>query len=202
MAELVFTPTEAAAVTGLSIRAVNKAIENRLVSTRARSFGGTRKRYLDYAGLVCLQLEAKGLNSLPLQRRKHVFQQVIQSPRQTVIRESEAVLIDVRAAREALAISLSDLRKARQMIVRDPEILQGTPVVRGTRIPVYLIADMLGSGTSVQEILDGYPSLTEESVRLAQLYVRAFPKRGRPPRKKIGKHRVKRSRRPLSAAIG
>ena len=183
MNDFAFTPAEAAAVTGLSVKTINKAIENGLVPTRLQRSGRTRKRYLNRAGLVCLQLEARGMSILPLQVRKNVFQKVIQSPRQTVIRESEAVLIDVKAARQTLAASLSDLRKATQMVARDPDIMRGTPIVRGTRIPVHLIVEMLDTGANVQEILEGYPSLTRESIRLAQLYVKAFPKRGRPPRR-------------------
>jgi uncharacterized protein (DUF433 family) len=128
--------------------------------------------------------------------RKHIFRQVIRSPRNAVIRQSEAVFIDVKAARKALASSLVDLRRAKQMIIRDPEILGGMPVVKGTRIPVQLITDMLEDGTPVREILEGYPSLTEANIRLARLYARAFPKRGR-PRRAVRKQGVVRSQRRL-----
>ena len=49
--------------------------------------------------------------------------------------------------------------------------------MRGT---VELIADMLNQGASIDEILDGYPALDRERIELAPLYVRAFPRRGRP----------------------
>jgi uncharacterized protein (DUF433 family) len=66
------------------------------------------------------------------------------------------------------------------MIVSDPEIMRGTPVYRGTRIPVELIADLLSQGAKSEEILEGYPALDREKVELAPLYVQAFPRRGRP----------------------
>ena len=197
---LSFTTTEAAAVTGLSVKAVNKAIENKLVPATLQRYGRIRKRYLSHIGLVCLQLEAKGTRLLPLQMRRRVFQMVIQAPRKDVIRHSEALCIDLKTARQAVASGLSDLRKAKQMIHRDPEILNGTPVVRGTRVPVYLIADMLNDGTTIQEILAGYPSLTEESVRLAPFYARAFPRRGR-PQKTARRKGVVRTRRRLPAVV-
>ena len=50
-------------------------------------------------------------------------------------------------------------------IVADPEHLGGSPCVRGTRISVALILESLAAGISVAEIVDAYPSLTEESVR-------------------------------------
>ena len=54
-------------------------------------------------------------------------------------------------------------------IVTDPEHLGGSPRVRDTRISVALILESLGAGLSIAEIVDAYPSLTEESVRGALL---------------------------------
>jgi len=56
-------------------------------------------------------------------------------------------------------------------IVADPEHLGGSPRVSGTRISVALILESLAVGMSVAEIVDAYPSLTEEAVRgaLAEL---------------------------------
>jgi uncharacterized protein (DUF433 family) len=50
-------------------------------------------------------------------------------------------------------------------IVADAEHLGGSLRVRGTRISVALILESLAAGLSVPEIVDAYPSLTEESVR-------------------------------------
>jgi uncharacterized protein (DUF433 family) len=50
-------------------------------------------------------------------------------------------------------------------IVADPEHLGGGSRVRGTRISVALILESLAAGLSVANIVDAYPSLTEESVR-------------------------------------
>src|SRR5437773_3817394 len=56
-------------------------------------------------------------------------------------------------------------------IVADAEHLGGSPRVRGTRISVALILESLAAGMSIAQIVDAYPSLTEESVRrvLAEL---------------------------------
>ncbi len=63
------------------------------------------------------------------------------------------------------------------MVQSDPEIMAGAPVFRGTRVPVYLIADMIEQGTPIDEILDGYPSLTREMVEYAEIYAIAYPPR-------------------------
>jgi len=52
----------------------------------------------------------------------------------------------------------------------DLKKLGGKPVIKGTRIPVYLILEMLASGMSIKEILREYPELTEEDVREAIKY--------------------------------
>ena len=56
-------------------------------------------------------------------------------------------------------------------IVADPEHLGGSPRVRGTRISVALILESFAAGMTIGQIVDAYPSLTEESVRgvLAEL---------------------------------
>lgn len=46
----------------------------------------------------------------------------------------------------------------------DPQILTGKPIVKGTRIAVELIADLVASGWSEHQILDSYPALTEADI--------------------------------------
>ena len=71
--------------------------------------------------------------------------------------------------------------RARTLVQSDPEILAGAPVFRGTRVPVYLIADMIEQGTPIDEILDGYPSLTREMAEHAGVYASAHPQADRSP---------------------
>lgn len=46
-----------------------------------------------------------------------------------------------------------------------------------------LVADMLAQGATVEEILEGYPTLNKEKIAIAPLHMRAFPRRGRPNRR-------------------
>ncbi len=48
------------------------------------------------------------------------------------------------------------------IVVSDPEILGGTPVFAGTRIPVRVLFENLADGVSLEEILDAYPTLKRE----------------------------------------
>ena len=75
---------------------------------------------------------------------------------------------------------LRTLVAAENMVVEDPEILGGAPVIRGTRIPVHIIAAVVEAGTPMERVLKSYPSLTEVQVQLAVVYAKAVPQRGRP----------------------
>lgn len=50
------------------------------------------------------------------------------------------------------------------IIVSDPEILSGKPIVKGTRISVALILQCLASGMTKEDILRGYSTLTREGM--------------------------------------
>lgn len=48
------------------------------------------------------------------------------------------------------------------VIQRDPEILDGTPVFRGTRVPIQTMFDHLEAGDSLDTFLDDFPSVARE----------------------------------------
>ncbi len=50
------------------------------------------------------------------------------------------------------------------VIIRDPEILGGRPVFRGTRVPVEILFENLEDGLSINEIIEAYPRLNKEDV--------------------------------------
>lgn len=52
----------------------------------------------------------------------------------------------------------------------DPEILAGKPAIRGTRLAVEFILELLAAGQSEAEILDEYPGLTREDILACLAY--------------------------------
>ena len=102
------------------------------------------------------------------------------APRKFVSLEGGLLKVDLPEPRRALAASLRDLRRARRLVVGDPEIMGGDPVFRGTRVPVHMIADLRSKGEPEEAILESYPHLTAEMVKLAPVYAAAYPLRGRP----------------------
>jgi len=55
-------------------------------------------------------------------------------------------------------------------IERNPEIMFGKPVIKGTRLPVELILEKLAFGTTEKELMKEYPFLTPEDIKAALLY--------------------------------
>ncbi len=53
------------------------------------------------------------------------------------------------------------------LIVSDPKVMMGKPVISGTRITVDLILEKLGSGESMEALLESHPRLTREGVLAA-----------------------------------
>jgi uncharacterized protein (DUF433 family) len=50
------------------------------------------------------------------------------------------------------------------IISASPEIMGGTPVFAGTRVPVQTLLDYIKAGESIDDFLDGFPSVTREQV--------------------------------------
>ena len=51
---------------------------------------------------------------------------------------------------------------AGELITRDPEIMSGTPVFRGTRVPIKTLIDYLEGGHTLEEFLEAFPSVDRE----------------------------------------
>jgi uncharacterized protein (DUF433 family) len=52
--------------------------------------------------------------------------------------------------------------KREQIVTEDPQILGGTPVFTGTRVPLDSLLDHLKAGDTLDDFLDGFPSVRRE----------------------------------------
>ena len=50
------------------------------------------------------------------------------------------------------------------------DVMQGKPVIRGTRIPVELVLSKLAEGATTEDLLDAYPRLAADDIRAALAY--------------------------------
>lgn len=55
----------------------------------------------------------------------------------------------------------------KNLIVSDPAVMMGKPVIAGTRITVELILEKLAAGETAEQILDAHPRLTREAIQAA-----------------------------------
>ena len=56
---------------------------------------------------------------------------------------------------------------SQKLIVSNPAVMMGKPVVKGTRITVELILEKLGAGETIEQLLEAHPRLTREGIQAA-----------------------------------
>ena len=61
-------------------------------------------------------------------------------------------------------------QELRERIVIDPKVMVGKPCIRGTRIPVQMIVNLLAHGATHDEIFEDYPHLTRDDILACLLY--------------------------------
>lgn len=61
-------------------------------------------------------------------------------------------------------------RELLERITLDPKVMTGKPVIRGTRLTVEYILNLLAHGATVEEVLEEYEGLTREDVRACLLF--------------------------------
>jgi len=109
------------------------------------------------------------------------FDQMIERLKDPV--QVSPISVDAATVWEGLTERLAEATAAQLAVVSDPDIRGGEPVVRGTRIPVYLLQDLTTQGATQKELLSDYPSLDEQRLRLVLLYARIHPRPGRPKKR-------------------
>ncbi len=58
----------------------------------------------------------------------------------------------------------------KKVIVSDPAVMMGKPVITGTRITVEFILEKMASGETMEQILEAHPRLTLEGIQAALAY--------------------------------
>ena len=166
---------EAAAVNEIAVKSVHNAIDKWIVATH---LAGGKGRALTDENLLRLKLWYGVGSILSAERRKRLFDTIDQNPDANTVRADDYLIVDVARAREQLAALAEALREAERMIRSVKGVVGGEP--KGTRVPVRTIAAMKTQGASTEEIVEGYPSLTDRMVELAEIWAADHPARGRP----------------------
>ncbi len=189
-----YTPAEAAAVSGVAVKAVHNAIDKHIVVPVDAPLYGKKRRLGDEA-LLRLKLWYGVGATLTSARRERLFDEIKAAPAANSVRADDLLIIDVAEARRQIQSNIRMLDEAEAAIHASKDILGGVPVFKGTRIPVRLVASMIAQGASSEEILSGYPKLDAHLLDLAQIWVTAHPAVGRPAKLPEAGYVLKATRR-------
>jgi len=166
-----FTPTEAAALLDMPERQVRKEVEYGLFSTE-----------LNFPALVYLRaLRTLGL-TLGVEDRKRVFVVLVDAVQRDspTAEVSTVVTLRVGPLVDEVRGHISRFCRWRDGLTRDRSVLGGEPVFPKSRLSVRHIGGMLERGAPPAEIKEDYPYLSDEDLEFAVLFVRAYPRVGRP----------------------
>jgi len=185
------TPSEAAIVASVTVRDINRVIDEKILPATLYTIDNGRRIRLAACPLVGFYFRAaKALTAEKRLRLIHSFSERIteEMARHPFVGWDRT---DWTVCDGFLSVTLSDfiteandrstrLEATRAMVVEDPQILGGSPVIRGTRIPVYDLAASVAAGLPRERILAAYLGINETFLDMAVLYAAATPVRGRP----------------------
>lgn len=171
---------EAAAVTGVPVKAVYKTAAERLPKASVVRRSG--QTFLTPSAVVCVRLDYDLPKDVPVKVRRYVYQKLKTSHAGRVEYRSQlfSYLVDPRPAAASVGDRMRRYQKAMKMIVENPEIQGGAATFRGTRLLVHHVAALLEQGVTEKELREDYPNLTPAMIDAARIFTQAHPRRGRP----------------------
>jgi uncharacterized protein (DUF433 family) len=178
----VLTATETAVVAGVSVRDVNRIIDERILPETFYSTESVRSFRVDACALIAFYFQAADRLTSEERQRTILAASNLSlewKSRKNCLIQDEFLTVNLSSFLKSAHDRLARLSEARDLVVMDEDVLGGTPVIKGTRVPVYDIAASMDAGISMKRILSAYPGLDEKAVELAALYAAANPQRGR-----------------------
>lgn len=197
------TPAEAAVVAGVSVRDVHRVIDEHILPERLYNVRDARCFRPEACVYIAFYFEAaEQLTSETRQRAIALACQDSSNKRSTKVVHDGFLTIDFVPFWTGVETRLRRLNAARTLVSTDDRILSGTPIIKGTRVPIYDVAASVAAGCPLERILSAYPSLNRDQVELAALFAKANPPRGR-PRQRIappsGRRIISSRRKPRSS---
>ncbi len=185
------TTNEAAIVAGVTVANINRVIDRKILPKKLYSVSQGRMVRKDACVWIAFYFETADLLTSAARVKTirgglmhdHSWREL----KNLRMDESRTVQVNFSHIWEDVEQRSNQLKEAQAMVIEDPEILRGAPIIKGTRIPVYDVVSLVDSGTAVEEILEIYPRLMKSQIELASIYARANPQRGRPKRRTFPK---------------
>lgn len=188
-----FTAREVARLADVPVRSVNKAVEDKIV-VRIKRKGSNRFALPLHAVPYMAVVDRLGI-PLTLEKKRKLIKTFkdrrIMEMTSTPVEIAPSVSVDVARlvgpdlGKKAEAYALTKERS----IERNPDILGGTPVIKGTRLSVYALLGRVDDGDTVEAILEDYPDLDGDVVETAIMFARTHPMVGRPGARRWDKPR-------------
>jgi uncharacterized protein (DUF433 family) len=171
----IFTPNEAAALIEISPKRIYKEIEHSIISF------GTPDR-LSFATLVYLRaLKEINFNfSVSYRIQLHQALQTAWEQQLTTLEFGKFFTLKVGAIGQELQTLVDRFEAWKSRLASDPGILGGEIVFPNSRLSVQRIGGSLERGETVALLREDYPYLSDEDFNFARIYVKAYPKQGRP----------------------
>ncbi|NNG04426.1 MAG: DUF433 domain-containing protein [Inquilinus sp.] len=185
------TLRETAELAGVSKAVVEKAVEARVIATRKRAprlKGGGTLYVSVYAVAYFAALKRAELVDLPVKHKKAIWTKLLRLRHGDLgpVEFARGATLDVATLAAGHFEAATRYRATRDAhIVSDPDILGGTPVIRGTRLTVYAVLARLKGGETVDDFAADYPDIPREAFEAAALFAEAHPRRGRPDRRRF-----------------
>jgi uncharacterized protein (DUF433 family) len=178
MESVSLTTSEAGYVLERSNVAINKAVDTGLIRATirpgadgrgtSRVLGTPELRFLKVADVLDKDFTRLG--------QRKIYEAICRLPHQEHQLQLGMLTIELSPLDRLLEARLSRLAALRGGVTPSEA---GEPVIRGTSVPVYAVAN-LARGQTIEQIMEDYPSLTRALVEDAIEYARAYPKKGRP----------------------
>lgn len=187
-----YSVREAAVIAEVPLRIFRTALEKKvLTSSSRRKVGQAVRHELSVRDVLFTKLlwefpfslskaDKTALEELVI-RHKHAVQHWHMEGQDLVLSSGDMnVLVECKELRRRLAQNVLALRWGKRGIISDPDILNGEPVFRGTRISLRHVAEMFRRNVSEKEIAGDFPQLSSRDLIFAKLYSRLGPRPGRP----------------------
>lgn len=171
------TLSEAGYVLGRSPSTINKAVDSGVIRAKQRRVGKSVQRLLGPSELRYLRLADELDKDLTPAGRRRLYEALRKLSSETHVLRLGQIEIDLARIDSDLEGRLTRLRRLRDWIGRSDAVPD--PLIRGTDIPVHLVAALAREQT-MDAILADFPSLSREQVEASIDYAKAYPKRGRP----------------------
>jgi uncharacterized protein (DUF433 family) len=174
-----FTPTEAAALAQVSTKQVRKEIEHSVLGLRS-----TQRPRLPFSALVYLRaMRLSGLSLAVVDRARLyrlISEGLAKTPAPERVEFASVMSLSLGWLASEMASTLARFDAWKRALTSDPDIMAGEMVFPRSRLTVRHVGESLERGDSPNDLLAHYSELCPQDIEFAPLFVKAYPRAGRP----------------------